>query len=279
MEKEHRLRHVYNEANESCMATVLRHFNVAIYQLLLVKKMKFCGVFKELLKNLPIKTRQIIAGKNKNYFTPCEVTTDDHPLMSKCWLSVDHFQKTLYSDRIRNFIKELDKHPTKQLLELAVKCSGLKVVFDFKNENISMMDPSWSKNYLGCFYYSGIILIGAKRMDRQVHGTFAHELGHFAMYMIYDNGASPFRFGALHRQQEFTEIIDECRAIEEKKEDLGPFRCVFQTYSVLQIFTKHVEAFERNLEIIKSKYSKLFAFYHKYIVPDIDRFLREDPRN
>lgn len=281
-----RLKRAYNEANDSAMATVLRNFNVDIYALLLRKKMKFCGKCRQLLMDLPYKTRQIIADKNKEFFIPCEVKTDDHPIISKCWLPSGHFRTTFYFDFVRLFFRHLELVPeSKQLLRLATKCPGLKLVFDFKYENTGMVDPRYNRVAVGTCYSSGLIYISAYRRTMKPYGTITHELAHLAMLMLYGNDYEPFRLEDVGRKQEYEEIVAECKAIEAKKETLevDAISIAFRDYESNKIASELIVRVPQiyasfntpKKEAAESKYAKLFAFYFKYIVPDIDLFLNK----
>lgn len=149
-----------------------------------------------------------------------------------------------------------------------------------------MVNLGSTSKSLGSCGQSGTIYISAKRRYQQVCGTIVHELAHFAMLKIYENQWKPFRLADVGREQEFADIIAECRKFY-KNEPAGvrSISSVFKSYSfdncageliarVPQILINLIEA-KRKLELTITTYSKLFEFYSKYVVVDIDLALED----
>lgn len=295
------LSYCYNELNDSAVATALRHFDVNIYALLLDKKLKFCRKCEHLLLNLPRETRKVIAATNMQLSKPLEAGPDYNPLMSKCWVTVGHFNLSCYSTIVNILLEELEKIPeSRQLLRLAEKCPKLKIVFDFKSLIISVTKKG--EFLRGMFNQTTfVIYVSAKRIDRKlsgsltheriggVLGTLAHELAHFAMQMLYQNICSPFGREDTRRQQEFEQIVTECRSISETEKTLKFSSIIsfcFQYYEsvnysrefivlVPQILCEWAEQFCSDLDETKTKFPKIFEFYKKYVVADIDSALED----
>lgn len=280
-------KYVYNIKNESALATALQHFNRDVYFLLLNKKFKFCDKCKPLLSKCHKTVKTWIEFENGKLLAKLERKSDDHPIISRCWVFAGHTNHEFYLERIKEFFAELEKMPeASQLLKIALKHRDLKIIFDFKRPTVTFMTPSYSINAYGNCSETGLIRVGAKRRKREVLGTIVHELAHLAVNMLYKNDFKPYRVNDLVRKKEFDVITEKCRKIYESKEVLTvqTFNDAFRVYSeeklaselivrVPQVIASHSA---KDIEAARNKYPELFAFYFNYFAKDIESFIETD---
>lgn len=101
--------------------------------------MKFCGKCEELLLKLPIESKKAIRKINSKHIMRSLAGSHEHPLMEKCWFASGHFKRLYYSSALKIYFDYLGKIPEcKQLLRLAEKCTGLRLIFDF-----NIVTPEW----------------------------------------------------------------------------------------------------------------------------------------
>lgn len=308
------LKRCHNELNEGVLVTCLRNFNAVIYELLLHENFKTCSKFWEVMRKLPKETKKTMAEIHAKFFTPIpqfQAGSDEHPLMTKCWLSICHSSRSEYSKKIDNFLKRLEKTPeTKQLLELAMTCRDLKIIFDLKNGHAEVIDPSWitesGVNSLQGNFNPDTMVIALSIRPLEYHakglfcfdtvpGAFARLLTGLAMQMLYKNNCSPFESGNEKKRQHFGDVIAECR---EKVESSGIFNRTRIQRKIIDLF--HYRKYDElekalislipeflidtvdswdpsnDIEDFKSKFAKLLDYYAKYIVPDIDSALKKN---
>lgn len=248
------LQKCYNEKNESLMVTCLRNFNLEIYELLLQEKLipgelELYLLRWSLLKELPVETRKAMAKINAKFFTPIapfRASPDEHPMMSRCWLSFGHSSEIEYSSEIDAILKHLEKTTeSKQLLDFAMKCPDLKIVFDFKNDHTYSMDPSCiygiciqrysskSQEYKGASFRhppcgrfnpdTRVMTISAEPFlytfnQSTISGILTRLLAQSAMQMLYGNNCLPFKKFDTGRQLQFDEIVSETEEICEHRQ-------------------------------------------------------------
>lgn len=255
--------------------------------------MEGIGALNQRLKDLPEETKTVLAEKNIELSKKFSVSPDDHPLLSKCWLTYGHSDQCHYFERISKLVAKLEKLPElQQLIRLAENCTDVKIVFDFKYSCINFIDPRIAKTSIGRFNLKTfLIVISAerKRKRNQACGTLIHEIGHLAMQMLYDNCGNPFTLGDIKRQQEFDEIVAECRAVSGEKgkiaDMLNEFFRFYESHQfaselivlVPKILCEWAGNYDDDIKEARKRCTKLFEFYFKYVVTDIDIALNNGP--
>lgn len=165
-------------------------------------------------------------------------------------------------------------------LKIVSTCPDLSIAFDFNRDSVAHMDPMKQRSVSGTTY-PGIarILIGASGLKSQklrcaVLGTLIHELTHYAMKMVYDNGCKPYKIGNEFKQQEYEVIVDEC---EMSKDSENLIKQVF-TYPqhkweaelivrVPQLLALYKDDEDSFFEV-SGEFSELFDFYEQSVLAD-----------
>jgi len=173
------------------------------------------------------------------------------------------------------------------ILKVAATSRKLKIVYDFNNESVDSVDPTTSAYTEGVFYPTGRIYIGAKQLLNEetkykTLSTIAHELGHYAMNLTYENNAKPYRAKNTKGQVEFFKIFNDC-AVNAPNE---PF--VHLVYEVYPKEVQHAELIVRaphlialylnqpeKLKEVINLFPKLYEFYEQEVIPDMMRVLPE----
>ncbi|CAG9811570.1 unnamed protein product [Chironomus riparius] len=175
------------------------------------------------------------------------------------------------------------------LLRVASMCRQLRIVFDFNSDSVEHMSLQ-SRNTFGSMYPGNRwIFVGAKlsspNREQQIKGILAHELCHYVMKLTYDNNEEPYFKHDKARKAMFNEIVNILDSWSHKKKKADD-KCdkiisgVYRYYDksdwiaelivrVPQIFAHYANDPEKlkDLEIL---YARLFQYYEKFVVPDLD---------
>lgn len=118
-----------------------------------------------------------------------------------------------------------------------------------------------------------------------VCGSIVHALADLLLKSVYRNVSQPFPSHDYERKVEFVEAIAEC--IENRKNDansvvsefsnaIAEFGDNFHKLSseLLRLVPQVLAAYyEFELRATKAQFAKLFSYYSKYVVTDIERAL------
>lgn len=293
LDSEKGYKYAYNEFNESAFSTLFQNFSAEIYSILLEKRMKFCNKCKNLVLESPKEVKLLINDINFRNITQLKATTGDQPIISKCWLAVGHSNHKRYYNLVKKYFDELKGIPEiLQLIKIAEKNSDLKIIFDFKNECVQMMNLDRTTTSIGTCNGKKTIQIAAKgKVKSEVLSTISHELAHLTMFMLYDS-PEPYTKNDATRKEEFAKIVATCWEIQKNDNgncfgnfnSIPEINIVFMKYTeqefagelIAQMFA--VSAFynhfpKNDLEKIKNVYVELYDYYYKYIVKDIEAYL------
>lgn len=288
IQKTRKLKFAFNESGDSAMATLFKNFDIKLYELLMDNGLHFCGKSEKLAMELPPQTRDAIADMNFAYFSPYQAGPDDHPLMERCLLAFDHLDKEFYFFCIRNVFLQMERlQESDQFLHFIAAAPELRFVFDFKNSDVGLMDPRHEKNSTArvSFHPPGFIYISAFQMDLSVCGSIVHALADLLLESVYRNVSQPFPSHDYERKVEFVEAIAECR--ESYKKDVNSVVSEFSnaieefgdnfhklSSELLRLVPQVLAAYyEFELRATKAKFAKLFSYYSKYVVVEIERAL------
>lgn len=131
----------------------------------------------------------------------------------------------------------------------------VQIVFDFKTNSVIAMDPSSDEHSVGMFYFfeEKTVYVGKNSHTPQRYGTFAHEMTHFVMYLLYENGCLPYCKGDLRRKTEWLEVVQKIQTIYEINPE--------GTDKIIQrVFDLYEPGEEQQLELIV-RVNELLAFY------------------
>lgn len=254
--------------------------------------MKFCNKCKNLVLESPKEVKLLINDINFRNITQLKATAGDQPIISKCWLAVGHSNHQRYYNLVKKYFDELKGIPEiLRLIKIAELNSDLKIIFDFKNESVQMMNLDRTTTSIGTCNGKKIIQIAAKgKVKSTVLSIISHELAHLTMFMLYDS-PEPYNKNDAIRKEEFAKIIATCWEIQKNHNGGGfdfslirEINIVFMKYTeqefagelIAQMFA--VSAFynhlpKTDLEKIKNVYVELYDYYYKYIVKDIEAYL------
>lgn len=129
---------------------------------------------------------------------------------------------------------------------------------------------------------SGRIYIGAKTSESEVLGTLAHELTHYAMKILFDNGCKPFDGTDITSKKEFESIVEEYKNIEDHIPIVeGIFQWYPETSHIAELIVRvphiiaHYHQHEDQKILLSKKYESLFNFYKKNILAKIESFTKD----
>lgn len=264
-----KLKRCFNELNEGVFFTCLRHFDPDIFGLLLKNGLNFCEKYKDLLENTSLETKKMISDKNTEFLRKVPYLNG----IKQSWVPAGQLNMQFHCRAIAHCFMKLKQHPvTNQLVELAKKSRKLKIIFDFEHENTAIIEPTVLEGF-GLFSSKPLeILIGAKRTLEETSKTLAHELAHLAMQKLYKDPCNPYRKNDKVRKRIFEEIVNEF-----DKESI-PETSLFAGsvwMDELIVLVPQLCAGSDELDKSKAKCLKLFDYYFKYIVPDIDALINK----
>lgn len=83
------------------------------------------------------------------------------------------------------------------VLQIVAATRDFKIIFDFRRDSVTFLDPSAEPFARGLFYFSGKIYIGARDLmnknSAKTVATIIHELTHYCMLLVYQNRANPLK--------------------------------------------------------------------------------------
>lgn len=224
-----------------------------------------------------------------------------------CHTSNDNRRGQYHKAMVKAF-EDLNEIPFIQpLLKVVAYSEASEIIFDFEMDSVVHMDPVQGNTCRALIIpLEGCIYIGAKWFLRhetkhKALGNLAHELCHYSMILIYNNGAKPYFPGDYTKEVEMKKIIQLCKENNHfprsgwipalrnffgcKNEDVGEkiISRVFGLYGtgseIYEIIVRvpHMLAFYKNNENVlntrKKVFKDLFKFYELTTLPDLMRSL------
>lgn len=202
-------------------------------------------------------------------------------LLSKC--SFDACS-SLHFDEVRQMLMDLSKIIEFRPVMEIVALSDVKIVFDFKTESVKSMDPTRNEHTLGIAYFEqNLLFVGKNANKNQRYGTFAHELTHFALYLLFENRCLPYAKDDAEREEKWIQIVENIRQVFVS--DFGGtdniIRWVFECYDVG--YEQQAELIVRvndllayyfdnpdKIEQLRKIYAEIFDFYIHFVLPDLN---------
>ncbi|XP_070503068.1 uncharacterized protein [Chironomus tepperi] len=283
------LKHFYNFANESALKVAILSGSYDTYKELTSRKFRYASHEDpaEYLTDLDVNEKRTIREIH-NKFSEGIVEKHINVLIGNSFIYHDEVDGQDKQDIISRAYKSLDSIPlVRIILKIVAASKNFKIIFDFNRESVNVADPTVDSYTQGLFYVSGRIYVGAKQLlssatEHEALANLAHELCHFTMNLVYDNEAKPFMEDDLMVEKEFQEISDICQKSDEREDIVD---MVYEAYPVevyhaeLIVRPVHMLVYYKNSpEILarrKESYSRLFEFYEKKVVPELEKALPE----
>lgn len=273
----------YNFTNQCALSTAVESRNFEIYSYL--RSQGFAqGIdanHKSFINKLDVYDREKLKKCNRKFFETNENSTIME-LVSKSRLGFGSDQRNFR--KIQTFFEALYALPGVQpILKVVANAKNVDIVFDFNRGSIADMDPTqlFDNNLVrGRTIYSvGNILIGAKREDENdILAVIAHELTHYAMFLMYNNDGNPYEVEDETRKDRF-EVIVECYDKETRSTNdvIENAYCYAESDIPLELIVRppQLMATYRNdpeiLAAIRETFSELFDFYEDVVLADCNR--------
>lgn len=259
------VKNAYNRKNQCALLAAWEAENYQIYSLLLSKDFV---IAENDMKSMEKRVRKLCKAPNMYILD----------LVSKSRLGLNNDEK--HFDDIKKYFEALDEiEDMKAILRIVATAQKLTISFDFNHDSVCGLDPKNPGKAAGRTYGSSErILIGAKReTECELLGTLAHELTHFAMYLIYNNNCLPYLKNS-ENEKTFKTVVARCHTLKEKNETIEN---VFAngTYNSMEIPIElivrvpQLKVLNKNntdeLEKIRETFKVLFDFYGNCVLPDL----------
>lgn len=284
-----KLQHFYNSKNESALKIAIQNDSIEIYEILLSQKLRF-GPHEnpeEYLEDLDDESKRLIEIIHNKY----SITIQEkhiNILIENSFICHDEIYAEKKAEYVQRAYRALNANIFIRIILMIVAASKkFKIIFDFNREAVNVLDPTTTPYTQGIFYISGRIYIGAKQLldietENTTLATMAHELCHFAVNIVYDNCAKPYKDGDKKTMNEFEEVSDACMEHYGKEDVVDS---VFNdypdelTHAELIVRVVHLLALYRNdpekLVEVKALFVRLFGFYEKKVVPELETALKD----
>lgn len=302
----------YNEKSALLHAVELENFNIS--ELLLKNGVHFCPKEDKtkILNNISKGRKTVLFNLIQNNLCELEKLSQHIAILVestkvKCNQTEISLEKctSLIIEAFKNlqFSRLIDP-----ILQLVSTGKDLQINFDFESDSIECLDPLSSNNVLGNFLPQfKVINLGAnsllsEKTDKKlkVYGVLAHELCHYAMYLVYKNDCNPYK---MHEDHKFDKICEDTKNILEDiskrdggnmLEEINIFHLVFEKlkdgkYANYAIVLHHAELIVRiphsrafcgknnsKFENVEKTFPGLLTFYEKTTLIDVKEktFLR-----
>ncbi|XP_070497760.1 uncharacterized protein [Chironomus tepperi] len=281
------LKHFYNFANESALKVAILNGSYDTYKELTGRKFRYASHEDpaEYLYDLGVEEKRVVRDIHNNF---SEGIVDKHinVLIGNSFIYHDEVDGQDKQEIISRAYKSLDSIPlVRIILKIVAASKNFKIIFDFNRESMNVANPTVNSCTESLFYGSGRIYIGAKQLlnsatERKVLANLAHELCHFAMNLVYNNAAKPYKANDKKTMNNFHEILEICKKNDEREDIVD---MVYDAYpeeahhAELIVRPVHMLVYYKNspeiLERKKETYRRLFDFYERKIVPKLEQAL------
>ncbi|XP_070497777.1 uncharacterized protein [Chironomus tepperi] len=283
------LKHFYNFANESALKVAILSGSYDTYKELTSRKFRYASHENpaEYLHDLGVEEKRTVRDIHNN-FSEGIVEKHINVLIGNSFIYHDEVDGQDKQDIISRAYKSLDSIPlVKIILKIVAASKNFKIIFDFNRESVNVADPTVDSYTQGLFYVSGRIYIGAKQLlnfatEHETLANLAHELCHFTMNLVYNNAAKPYKAYDKKIIKNFQEISNICKKSDEREdivdmvynaypEDVHHAELIVRPVHMLVYYKNSPEILARR----KKTYSRLFDFYERKVVPELEKALPE----
>lgn len=282
------LEYFYSPDNDSVLKTAILNGKFEIYELLLSLNIFLAPheSMDDLLDNLNYSQRKKFSEINFK-LSPELVTEPMMILLRNCKFGPDNNCKKLdHMNFIKNAFEFLFKIPLIAIiLKIVAASRNFKIIFDFKRDFVTFLDPRAEPYTNGLFYTTGRIYIAAKDMLHKntasnTISVIAHELCHYAMLLVYENDAKPYREKNHKVKKDFSKISNECESNKSHDEiielvydcydeDFHHAELIVRIPQMIAMYSNSPSIFNEKQE----KFCSLFDFYEKTCVPQMETAL------
>lgn len=202
-------------------------------------------------------------------------------LLSKC--SFDS-QSPIASNDVREMLLNFKDHQEIHSMMKTVSYAKFKTIFDFNSESVRTMDPNGDEFTLGLAYFEqGILYVGKNANKNQRYGTFAHELSHYGLYLIYENKCLPYCKNDTVKKDRWEAVVKSVRQYYLRNPETTDniikwvFLCYAPGYQQLAETAVRVNDmlghyFDNPAKIVELEiqHPELFSFYRTDILADLE---------
>ncbi|XP_064488119.1 uncharacterized protein LOC135400265 [Ornithodoros turicata] len=178
------------------------------------------------------------------------------------------------------------------ILKVSATSQHLRIRFDFERENVQCMVGCVSRYNLGITDNSTEeIFVAAKTKkqgpqqvdgepDEEVLGTLAHELCHFALHLVYNNGGKPYFSHDVEKKLRYGDIVTDIeRRVRQNASEVDPIlRLAFPSNKEEELIVRvpHILAQYGSPGggILKTQAPELFNFFKEVVSPDMNDYIR-----
>ena len=188
--------------------------------------------------------------------------------------------------KIKELFEKLDSNEKVSIILKVLQFSDLKeIVFDFYNESIEEINfHSTNKERGICKYLEGKIIIAVKNIsDDELLGVLAHELTHYAMYVVYNNHCNPYSNGD-ENEGKFKVVVNElqlyCEAsacdyiiasvFVDYKENLWPGELIVRVPHMLAKY-----GIEKGKCMLQQQAKQLLTYFDQNVLASFKRFIKK----
>ncbi|XP_070490028.1 uncharacterized protein [Chironomus tepperi] len=284
------IRHFYSTSNESAPKFAIENNLIDMYEVLLTNKVLF-GPDEDVISIMNKLDYDEKRHLREVHFKHSIDMPEKHinTLMANSYVGheeVTNVQEKL--DLVQNAFKLLNENPFIRIILLIVAASKkFRIIFDFNRDSVELIDPTAESYTAGLFYLSGRMYIGAKQLLDQARqneaiATIAHELCHYAMNLVYNNDANPYKKDDQESHDKIEKVSRECQD-KSGTEDIVDM--VYECYpkdmhhAELIVRAPHMMAYYHDqpekLKESKENFNGLFSLYEEKVFPEMEKALPE----
>ncbi|GAB6022758.1 hypothetical protein CHUAL_006852 [Chamberlinius hualienensis] len=272
-----------NSKGESVALVALQRRQYEMYAIVLSKGIRLKDTERYIIYDLKVEEKSKLQKALLRHFPQVEDAAIWF-LLSKTRFATEP-QKSLKTQDVERFYRKLLKIPEISIILSVVKCSDkLDIIFDFDQESVIDIVPTTSVSTLGVTdRFNGKIYIGAKGNEKELLGTIAHELTHYAMQIVYENGAKPYRILDKNSEKEFKKIVNNLNDMRSYNLD-NIIEIVFSCYgedswpTELIVRVNHMLAYYGETSgtlKLENESFQLLSYYRDYVMKSCESFINQ----
>lgn len=268
------LKHFFNLKNQSAAFNAIKNQKLDIYELL-ASKYIVIGPNERISETVNTfevfeKVRKINDKYAKKHYL--------NNLINKSFPALNDPDFCYRMDLIIEAYKFLDEIPQiSPYLELVSNSGKFDIFFDFNSDTTEYFVSGSDARGM---YNDSTIYIAAKKLLNEktmleVIGVLAHELCHYAMYLVYRNGKKPYAVGDEPAEKEFAKILNECELNKEKEDiikrvfdytkDKWEFELIVRVPQMLVHYLYDIG----KLKYLRDTYASLFKNFEDVVLPHV----------
>lgn len=280
------LKYFFNLNNTSAPATALKFKRMEIYDLLTQNNI-FLGPNEKIQDFIEddepkAKVRKLTKQIRSIHDKSAKTVDDKHLilLLANSYTSHDNQSSTDYKKIIQNAYEILNQNSLVRPILMVVAASvNFKIHFDFNRRSIIFIDPTSLPQENGtCYFMNGQIYIAAKellypQMKFEALGVIAHELFHYALYLVFRNGCKPYAVDDQKSSDFMLELLKKykvtryrCKLIADVYKYEPEFHVAELAVRAPQILIHYSKNPEKLEEFVET-FPELFMIFEENILP------------